>query len=169
MADYDSCNELIFTDEDMKEILSRWEKDVSSWSNKPHRTNRTHSDFSTMLFQLLGSKHLVELFVRYPVTTTSHPATLLRDLSAAMVALIFSCQNSRMRGATGNIYAGLHEFIDMIFRLYFLQPDDLFLDIGANVGSYTILASGVCGAETWAFEPDPDSASFLRRNFKMHF
>ncbi len=75
----------------------------------------------------------------------------------------------RMRGATGNIYAGLHEFIDMIFRLYFLQPDDLFLDIGANVGSYTILASGVCGAETWAFEPDPDSASFLRRNFKMHY
>src|SRR6266567_1067236 len=62
-----------------------------------------------------------------------------------------------MTGATGNIYVGLHEFIDMIFLLHFLRPGDLFLDIGANVGSYTILASGVCKARTAAFEPDPDT------------
>src|ERR1700683_536380 len=47
-----------------------------------------------------------------------------------------------MTGATGNIYVGLHEFADMLFVLHFLREDDLFLDIGANVGTYTVLGSG---------------------------
>ena len=48
-----------------------------------------------------------------------------------------------MTGATGNIYCGLHEFPDMAFVLHALKTTDVFLDIGANVGAYTILASGV--------------------------
>jgi hypothetical protein len=64
---------------------------------------------------------------------------------------------SGMTGATGNIYCGLHEFADMAFVLHLLREGDLFLDIGANVGSYTVLASAVCGARTLAFEPDPDT------------
>ena len=47
-----------------------------------------------------------------------------------------------MAGATGNIYTGLHDFSDMGFLLHVLRKDDLFFDIGSNVGSYTILASG---------------------------
>lgn len=73
-----------------------------------------------------------------------------------------------MTGATGNIYAGLHEFVDMAFLLHFLRPADLFLDIGANIGSYTVLASGVCRANTWAFEPDPTTAGHLRRNIAVN-
>jgi FkbM family methyltransferase len=69
-----------------------------------------------------------------------------------------------MTGATGNIYCGLHEFVDMAFVLHYLGPDDTFLDIGANIGSYTILASGVRKARTIAFEPDPETALKLRRN-----
>ena len=34
----------------------------------------------------------------------------------------------------------------MMLPLHFLQEGDLFLDIGANVGTYTVLASGVCRA-----------------------
>src|SRR5262245_33485687 len=60
-----------------------------------------------------------------------------------------------MTGATGNVYVGLHEFTDMMFLLHFLRAGDLFLDIGANVGTYTVLASGVSKASTRAFEPDP--------------
>src|SRR5438552_2237409 len=55
-----------------------------------------------------------------------------------------------MTGATGNIYCGLHEFVEMAFCLHLLRRDDLFLDIGANVGSYTVLASKVCGARSIA-------------------
>ena len=73
-----------------------------------------------------------------------------------------------MTGATGNIYCGLHEFVEMGFLLHFLRPDDLFLDVGANIGSYTILAAGVCNARTIAFEPDPDTARVLRRNIAIN-
>ncbi|MER9969307.1 FkbM family methyltransferase [Mesorhizobium sp. M0060] len=73
-----------------------------------------------------------------------------------------------MTGATGNIYSGLHEFYDMSLVLHFLRQGDLFLDVGANVGSYTVLASGVCGAETWAFEPDILSVQRLRRNIQIN-
>ncbi len=73
-----------------------------------------------------------------------------------------------MTGATGNIYFGLHEFADMMLALHFLREGDLFLDIGANVGSYTVLASGVCRAKTWAFEPDPNTLQHLMRNIGVN-
>ncbi len=69
-----------------------------------------------------------------------------------------------MTGATGNIYLGLHEFNDMGFLLHFLRPNDIFFDIGANVGSYTILASGHCKAKTFCFEPIPTTFEALRKN-----
>jgi FkbM family methyltransferase len=75
---------------------------------------------------------------------------------------------SGMTGFTGNIYCGLHEFADMSLVLHALRPEDRFVDVGANVGSYTILASGVCGASTLAFEPDPQTAAFLRRNIEIN-
>lgn len=69
-----------------------------------------------------------------------------------------------MTGATGNIYCGLHEFVEMAFVLHVLRPGDLLLDIGANIGSYTVLASRLCGARTIAFEPDPGTVSALKKN-----
>lgn len=73
-----------------------------------------------------------------------------------------------MTGATGNIYCGLHEFVDMAFVLHLLRPGDLFIDVGANIGSYTVLASAVCGASTIAIEPDPDTMRSLRRNVEAN-
>jgi FkbM family methyltransferase len=73
-----------------------------------------------------------------------------------------------MTGATGNIYCGLHEFPDMAFVLHLLLPGDLFVDVGANVGSYTILASAVTGANTIALEPDPGTVESLRRNVEAN-
>jgi len=73
-----------------------------------------------------------------------------------------------MTGATGNIYVGLHEFADMMFVLHVLRRDDLFLDIGANVGAYTVLAAGVCKSSALAFEPDPKTVVDLRRNIEVN-
>lgn len=73
-----------------------------------------------------------------------------------------------MTGATGNIYCGLHEFTDMAFLLHLLRPGDLFVDVGANVGSYTVLASAVCSARSIAIEPDPGTARSLRRNIEIN-
>lgn len=73
-----------------------------------------------------------------------------------------------MTGATGNIYCGLHEFADMAFVLHALGPNDLFVDVGANIGSYSILASGVAGAKSIAIEPDPGTAKNLVRNIEVN-
>lgn len=69
-----------------------------------------------------------------------------------------------MTGATGNIYCGLHEFVDMAFVLHLLREGDLFIDIGANIGSYTVLASAVSGANSIAVEPDPLTMASLMKN-----
>jgi FkbM family methyltransferase len=69
-----------------------------------------------------------------------------------------------MTGATGNLYCGLHEFADMAFALHFLRPGDGFLDGGANVGSYSVLASALRGARTLAVEPHPGTFAKLQRN-----
>ena len=71
-------------------------------------------------------------------------------------------------GATGNIYVGLHEFPDMGFLLHALRERDLFVDIGANIGSYTILASSVIGSKTVCFEPVPTTYKRLMDNIGIN-
>jgi FkbM family methyltransferase len=73
-----------------------------------------------------------------------------------------------MTGATGNIYCGLHEFADMAFVLHALRPGDLFVDVGANVGTYSVLASKICGASSIAIEPDPGTTQSLCRNIALN-
>lgn len=71
-------------------------------------------------------------------------------------------------GLTGNIYTGLHEFPDMGFLLHFLRGEDLFVDIGANVGSYTILACSAVGARGFTFEPVPSTYKRLVENMRLN-
>jgi FkbM family methyltransferase len=65
-------------------------------------------------------------------------------------------------GLTGNIYAGFMEYEDMIFLLHALQPTETFVDVGANIGAYTILASKVVQSHSIAFEPLPETANRLK-------
>jgi FkbM family methyltransferase len=67
-------------------------------------------------------------------------------------------------GVTGNIYLGLAEYREMAFTAHLLRPGDLFIDVGANAGSYTILASGVATARSIAFEPIAGTADRLDLN-----
>jgi FkbM family methyltransferase len=73
-----------------------------------------------------------------------------------------------LTGITGNIYTGLHEFNDMFFLLHFLRAADSFLDIGANVGSYTLLAAGFCGADSTAIEPVKTTFAILSNNIRLN-
>ena len=61
-------------------------------------------------------------------------------------------------------YAGIGELDVMGFLMHYLRPDDTFVDVGANVGVATVLASAVVGAETVALEPDPENFLWLARN-----
>ena len=73
-----------------------------------------------------------------------------------------------LTGATGNVYCGLHEFEDMGFLLHFLRPSDLFIDIGANIGSYTILAAADIKASVMAIEPHPETFALLLQNIAIN-
>jgi FkbM family methyltransferase len=73
-----------------------------------------------------------------------------------------------MAGATGNWYCGLHEVREMAFVLHVLRKDDHFVDVGANVGSYTVLAGGAVGARVTAVEPVPETFQHLMRNVALN-
>ena len=71
-------------------------------------------------------------------------------------------------GMTGNLYCGLMEYEDMSFVTHFLRKNDNFFDIGANVGSYTLLASGVKKCKTICFEPIPKAYKKLIENINLN-
>jgi FkbM family methyltransferase len=71
-------------------------------------------------------------------------------------------------GLTGNLYCGLHEFSEMAFLLHVLTPDDCFVDVGANVGSYTILACAARKARGYSFEPVPSTFNRLVDNIRLN-
>lgn len=72
--------------------------------------------------------------------------------------------NRGMVGATGNWYNGLDEPEEMGLLLHLLRPGDVFVDIGANVGSFTILAASTGDITCVAFEPVPSTFTLLARN-----
>jgi FkbM family methyltransferase len=71
-------------------------------------------------------------------------------------------------GLTGNLYAGFMEYEDMIFLLHALQPAETFVDVGANIGAYTILASKVVKSNSIAFEPLPTTAERLKDQIQIN-
>lgn len=72
-----------------------------------------------------------------------------------------------MHGATGNVYVGLMEFEDMAFVLHLMREGDDFLDVGANVGVYSILAASR-GARVLAMEPVLDTYEQLLDNIHLN-
>lgn len=73
-----------------------------------------------------------------------------------------------MTGATQNVYCGLQDYEDMFFLLHFLREQDYFLDIGANIGSYTVLAAAHVGANVISFEPVPTTYLHLLDNISIN-
>ena len=49
-----------------------------------------------------------------------------------------------------------------------LSKDKILLDIGANVGMYSIIAAKVYGAKVYSFEPEPINYSILTKNILLN-
>lgn len=90
-------------------------------------------------------------FFRWQLNTRLNPYPIVYPYTEKTKLLMWR----GLTGATGNLYCGLLEYQDMGFLLHLLRPGDTFMDIGANIGVYTILASGEVGANTIAVEPVP--------------
>ena len=71
-------------------------------------------------------------------------------------------------GIVANIYYELFDYEDSMFLIHHLKDGNLFVDVGANVGHYSLLAAGICNAEVMAFEPIPSTFSKLNRNVKLN-
>ncbi len=70
--------------------------------------------------------------------------------------------------STAAYYMGLAEFEEMGFLLHFLREEDYFVDVGANIGSFSVLSSAVCGCKTTAIEPIEESFKLLQKNIKIN-
>lgn len=112
----------------------------------------------------VGRAAAVSRFVRWQLASRilGHPAVLPFVNDTRLLV------RRGMTGATGNWYAGLHECPDMAFVLHALRPGDLFVDIGANVGSYTVLAAGTALADVIAVEPVPSTFAGLVDNIALN-
>ncbi len=73
-----------------------------------------------------------------------------------------------MTGLTGNVYTGLHEFESMGFLLHCLRSNELVADVGANAGSYTVLAAKAIGCSVVAVEPVEEALRALRGNIALN-
>jgi len=62
---------------------------------------------------------------------------------------------------------GLTERDDAIFALDLLHEDDLFVDVGANIGFYPMLAARR-GARVVAYEPTPEAADSCERSVRIN-
>jgi len=49
-----------------------------------------------------------------------------------------------------------------------LREQDYFVDVGANIGSFSVLSAAVCGCKTTAIEPIQDSFELLLKNIELN-
>jgi FkbM family methyltransferase len=137
--------------------------------------------------QLVGERRLMALLgvlraiVSHPLNDGKAVQALLRFLrwqvgscmnSGAMVfdwvnGSKFLVRNGET-GLTGNNYTGFQEYAEMAFVLHATRPGDLFVDVGANVGSYTVLACAAAGADGACFEPVPATYARLLENIRLN-
>lgn len=129
----------------------------------------------------MGILNTLSFLLNHPLSQGRKLATLRRfaawQIGARLVPGPVACPfangswllaRSGMTGATGNVYVGLHEFEDMAFVLHALRGGDLFVDVGANIGSYTVLAAAGAGAHCIAFEPGSAAFTWLMRNIRLN-
>lgn len=116
----------------------------------------------------------------------NHPANRGHRLSTLLQAIRFQARGRMLRaptlvrcgrrsrlelwpgeGASGLAYANPPDLPEVAVWARQLRAGDLFVDVGANVGAYTIWALEA-GAEVIALEPDPLAARRLRRNLEVN-
>lgn len=71
-------------------------------------------------------------------------------------------------GIVANIYFKLFDYEDSMFLMDHLKSNDLFIDVGANVGHFSLLAAGVCDANVMAFEPISSTFIKLKKNINLN-
>jgi FkbM family methyltransferase len=132
------------------------------------RVGKIKRTFGFILNHPLGKRHPLKAFIRFLAWQLQSSMQPAKFIVKPYIAGINFYARKGLTGITGNIYTGLHEFNDMAFLLHFLKPADVFFDVGANAGSYTLLASGVCNAKTIAIEASANTAAITAKNIGLN-
>ncbi len=121
----------------------------------------------------------------------SHPANRNRRVRAIMRAIGWQIRKRLLRGPHDvNIFGGLSlrcysdspsasliiycnecpDYHEMLFMRRYLRSGDSVLDIGANIGVYTLLAASEIGptGQVLAFEPVPETSRRLLENIEIN-
>ena len=78
------------------------------------------------------------------------------------------CLVKKGDGISGNYFYKLYEYQDSLFVLHYLKPGDVFYDIGANVGHFSLLTSKIIDVKTTAVEPIPNTYKRLLSNVELN-
>lgn len=70
-------------------------------------------------------------------------------------------------GASKVVYANPPDYLEMRIWQQVIRPGDLFIDVGANIGSYAIWAADMA-AEVIALEPAEDTFALLLENIELN-
>jgi FkbM family methyltransferase len=70
--------------------------------------------------------------------------------------------------SSGVYYVKLMEYNEMRVLLQYLNSDDTFIDVGANIGTYSILLSIYSGCNSHSFEPDLKNFQLFVENIKLN-
>lgn len=120
----------------------------------------------------------------------NHPANRTRRIRALAVYVLWQT-NKRLLGKPWDVdyhglklrihpdshsasaalyFNGLPDYSEMLFMRHYLRGGDNFLDIGANVGVYSIFAASLVGptGRVHAFEPNPAVTEHLRENIRLN-
>ena len=81
---------------------------------KRHQALKTK--FNTMLFQIIGNKALVELFVRFPLLTAEQPGNVLSDITR-----VLGLEELKKHGAPIHSKASPSGTVRLSSQIYFLQ------------------------------------------------
>jgi len=118
------------------------------WRHEANRGSRPSAILRALRFQFRG---------RLVAASTVTPI----GKSLRMRAVLHSAASSKV------LYANPPDWNEMTFWRLVLREDDLFVDVGSNVGPYTLWAAD-CSATVIAVEPDSGAFERLRENILLN-
>ena len=130
----------------------------------------------TKLFKRIYS--FLRLIKTHPLTKNEKLSALIRYFTFHLrykngeeIAIPFSGGHliiSKGEGSQAHYFTHLEDYEEMAFLLHFLRVNDQFIDVGANIGAYSILAASQIGCKTIAFEPSEKNYSILQANLHLN-
>lgn len=128
--------------------------------NKILKNNLRH--FKRLKRHPLMQNHVLEGMSRYVMLNSRF--YLKAELTVKWINNLKYYLRKGDAGLIGNYYYDLYEVEESLFLYHLLRKEDLFFDIGANLGHYSLFLSGTKRNKSIALEPVPSLYEQLKRN-----